>query len=126
MKDKDAVDVLVAYLAFMAFAVGFGIGVVIVTIAHLLAEWNTDTITVMKEIEFKQPEVLSQRNYNIYSVDFNGGERLSDDEIYNQAAKDYPQLMGRKYAMGSMVVFNKSVDRDVNGGTIEVTLAWYD
>jgi len=126
MKDKDAVDVLVAYLAFMAFAVGFGIGVVIVTIAHLLAEWNTDTITVMKEIEFKQPEVLSQRNYNIYSVDFNGGERLSDDEIYNQAAKDYPQLMGRQYAMGRMVVFNKSVDRDVNGGTIEVTLAWYD
>ena len=46
MKDKDAVDVLVAYLAFMAFAVGFGIGVVIVTIAHLLAEWNTDTITI--------------------------------------------------------------------------------
>jgi hypothetical protein len=80
----------------------------------------------MKEIEFKQPEVLSQRNYNIYSVDFNGGERLSDDEIYNQAAKDYPQLMGRQYAMGRMVVFNKSVDRDVNGGTIEVTLAWYD
>jgi hypothetical protein len=44
MNDNDVVDVLVAYLAFMAFAVGFGIGVVIVTIAYLLAEWNTDTI----------------------------------------------------------------------------------
>jgi hypothetical protein len=80
----------------------------------------------MREIEFKQPEVLRQGNYNFYFVDFNGGERLSDDEIYTEAAKDYPQLMGRKYAMGSMEVFNKRVDRAVNRSLLEVTLAWYD
>ena len=41
MNDNDVADVFVAYLAFMAFAVGCGIGVVIVTIAYLLAEWNS-------------------------------------------------------------------------------------
>jgi hypothetical protein len=80
----------------------------------------------MKEIEFKQLEVLRQRNYHFYIVDFNGGERLSDDEIYTEATKSYPQLMGRKYAMGSMEVFNKRVDRDGNRSLLEVTLAWYD
>ena len=80
----------------------------------------------MQEIDFEPIVGIREGHYNIYSVNFKGGKGLSDREVYDRASEVYPQLKARWYAMGDMVVYDKKVDREPDGGTIEVVMAWYD
>jgi hypothetical protein len=80
----------------------------------------------MQEIDFEPIVGIREGHYNIYSVPFNGGEELSDYDIYLQAAEMFPQLQDRKYAMGEMVVYSRDVRREPEGNLLEVVMAWYD